>query len=344
MKQGWLMLIAFVSLGCNGQTAPLTQAATGETRTVSGQTKLVKTQGAAPFNNVHGGLQDKAGNLWFVTTGEGVYRYDGTTFTNFTTKDGLNHNTVFAVAEDKNGTLWFGTADGVCRYDGRTFSRLRFPFENIYQPTRMTGVLSMLADKSGNLWVGTDRSGVFRYDGVVFADFLTGETVQCIYEDRVGNIWFGSWSQGGAYRFDGRTFTHFTPAQGLSDNMVSHFAEDRAGNILMSTRDSGFCSYDGSVFTHYRMKDGLCTDNIFTMLTDKDGRIWTGHCGKNGDNGAGLCRYDGKSFVSFRIGDGVVNNDIFFMMEDRSGDIWIGTRDVGLYRFDGKTFTDFTER
>ena len=58
------------------------------------QPKLITTQGAGPANNVACSMQDKKGNLWFGTTGEGVYQYDGKSFTNFTTKDGLNSNMV----------------------------------------------------------------------------------------------------------------------------------------------------------------------------------------------------------------------------------------------------------
>jgi len=35
--------------------------------------------------------------------------------------------------------------------------------------------------------------------------------------------------------------------------------------------------------------------------------------------------------------------EAFFMLEDRVGNIWIGTRNTGLYRFDGKILTSFSE-
>lgn len=69
-------------------------------------------------------LLDKSGNLWFGTTGKGVYRYNAATadFTNFTTSDGLSDNFVSAIIEDKAGNIWFGTTKGVCRYDGKSFT------------------------------------------------------------------------------------------------------------------------------------------------------------------------------------------------------------------------------
>jgi ligand-binding sensor domain-containing protein len=72
--------------------------------TCNGQTILNKNLGLSndKGNNVHCSLQDKAGNLWFGTTGDGLFKYDpsaslrtgGKTFTQFTTSNGLNHNLV----------------------------------------------------------------------------------------------------------------------------------------------------------------------------------------------------------------------------------------------------------
>ena len=56
--------------------------------------------------------------MWFGTAG-GISYYDGTGFKNFTTEDGLAHNSVHAVYQDKDGVMWLGTSEGVSRYDGR---------------------------------------------------------------------------------------------------------------------------------------------------------------------------------------------------------------------------------
>ena len=77
-------------------------------------------------------FEDSNGNLWFATedgSGQldesgGVWRFDGKSFTKFTTKEGLIHNGVFCSVEDKSGNLWFGTRNmGLCRYDGKTFTK-----------------------------------------------------------------------------------------------------------------------------------------------------------------------------------------------------------------------------
>src|SRR3984957_9514162 len=66
-------------------------------------------------------LEDSKGNLWFGSIGSGVYCYDGKSFTNFTTGDGLINNRVSCIYEDKAGNIWFGTENGASCYDGKSF-------------------------------------------------------------------------------------------------------------------------------------------------------------------------------------------------------------------------------
>ena len=73
--------------------------------------------------NISCELQDRDGNLWFSTGGEGVYRFDGKSFTNFTSKDGLCDNTASTIIQDKSGNILIGTNAGICKYDGKTFTK-----------------------------------------------------------------------------------------------------------------------------------------------------------------------------------------------------------------------------
>ena len=110
MKQLFCLLFSFVFFtSCNGQgkTNSLIENVTIST----GQPKLIKTEGSGKFDKQYDilgcGLQDKAGNLWFGTSREGVYRYDGKLFTHFTVKDGLCSNAIISILEDKTGNIWF---------------------------------------------------------------------------------------------------------------------------------------------------------------------------------------------------------------------------------------------
>src|SRR5215217_2142640 len=98
--------------------------------------KLIKTIGNPRNGNVQCGLQDKAGNLWFGTTQNGLYKYDGKSFTQFLVANGLNSNSVYSLLEDKDGKIWIGTEAGVCLYDGKTFAKIQIPLPKNLPPNK----------------------------------------------------------------------------------------------------------------------------------------------------------------------------------------------------------------
>jgi ligand-binding sensor domain-containing protein len=54
-------------------------------------------------------LEDKTGKLWFATQGGGISRFDGTTFSSFTTMEGLSDDTAYDLLADKEGNIFIGT-------------------------------------------------------------------------------------------------------------------------------------------------------------------------------------------------------------------------------------------
>ena len=332
MKQFcFLLLLLSLIISCNGQDT---------TKTVGFDSPY------NPNDIISGGLKDKTGNLWFVASGRGVYRYDGKTFTNFTKKDGLCNNNVSCIYEDKTGNLWFGTNDGVCRYDGKSFSGISMTTHdssNINQsPKEVTGILQ---DKAGNFWFVTLHHGVFRYDGKSFANFLSNEVLLCISEDKNGNILVGSWSQGGVYSYDGKSFTTLN---GFSDDMIFCMLKDKAGNIWIGTRDHGVDRYDGKSIINFSGKDGLCNNNVSCIFEDKKGNLWFGSDIGWGTQRGDACFYDGKSFINITAKEEFTKKEglvycVRTIVEDNAGNIWFGSRGGLLVRYNGKTFTNFSK-
>jgi ligand-binding sensor domain-containing protein len=166
-------------------------------------------------------LEDKHGNLWFRTDGNGAYKFDGQSFTHFTKSDGLCSNNVNSILEDKEGNIWFAcmqsfqpkmTGDGgVCRYDGHTFTK--FP-----EVTGLSGkdIYTIYETKAGDLWIGATGVGAYRYDGKTFTLFDKTDRmhstrnfgVQSVLEARNGTLWFGF--SGGLFRFNGHSFLNVT--------------------------------------------------------------------------------------------------------------------------------------
>ncbi|MCX6294549.1 MAG: triple tyrosine motif-containing protein, partial [Bacteroidetes bacterium] len=334
-------------------------------------------------NSIYSILEDKTGNLWFATYG-GVCCYDGKSFTNYTEKEGLINNHVYCIVEDKIGNLWFGTnGGGVCRYDGNRVEaiergektppgaqqdlkkingKLIKSFTNYTEKEGLSNnnVLSILEDKSGTLWLGSDGGGLCRYDGKSFTNYtekegLSNNNVLSILEDKSGNLWFGT-AGGGVCRYDGKSFTIFTEKEGLSSNVVLSILEDKIGNLWFGTYGGGVCRYDGKSFTNYTEKEGLISSYIYIILEDKTGNLWFGGNG-------GVCRYDGnrveaiergekippgaqqdlkkingkfvKSFTNYTKKEGLSDPDIYSIIEDKIGNLWFGTGSGGVCRYDG---------
>ena len=66
-------------------------------------------------------FQDKSGNLWFGTNGDGVARYNGKSLDYFSVNEGFGGVAVRGIIEDNDGNIWFGTERGLTKYDGSSF-------------------------------------------------------------------------------------------------------------------------------------------------------------------------------------------------------------------------------
>jgi serine phosphatase RsbU (regulator of sigma subunit)/streptogramin lyase len=196
-------------------------------------------------------------------------------FSSFSKLQGLKHDVIRCMLQDKSGNLWFGTfGGGVSKYDGKSFTHFT---EN--EGLSNNTILSMLEDKSGNLWFGTYGGGVSKYDRKSFTHFtekegLSNNTVFSMLEDKSGNLWFGT--DGGVSKYDGKSFMHFTEKEGLSNNTVLSMLEDKSGNLWFGSVGGGVSKYDGKSFTHFTEKEGLSNNTVLSMLEDKSGNLWFG--------------------------------------------------------------------
>jgi len=319
--------------------------------------KLIKNIGNG---NLSCGLQDKSGNLWFGTSDNGLYKYDGKSFSQFLVTNGLNSNNVYCLLEDKDGKIWIGTKAGPCVYDGKTFTKIQIPLSKNLPPNKNPyyqnhWVYSIMQDKAGKLWFVT-IDGVYIYDGKSFTLFLINEATngfltsndkaERILEDNAGNIWLGGRTNEGVFRYDGKTITNFKlkklnivneSVRSEKDRIVSHNwgwpqLQDKNGNIWFSNWN-GVYRYDGKSFTSFTEYDGL-VGGVTRIIEDKNGILWFG-------GADGLCSYDGKAFTFFK--DGLINPWIWSILEDKTGNLWVGTRETGLYLFDGKKFINYSE-
>ncbi len=308
--------------------------------------------------------EDKKGNLWFGTTANGAVRFDGKALTWFSTKEGLPSTVVTSFAEDKDGNLWMGTHEGICRFDGKSITRFGKadglpavePGTSSALPAGGGGVR---ADRDGNIWANMNH-GVYRFDGNHFVEFkvpfveketssyaiFNGRPAMRLH-DRDGNLWFGTDGYG-AFKFDGKTFTHYDKEDGLCSNTVNRILQDGQGNIWFAcmqsyqpnmTGDGGICRFDGNKFTSFPEIKGLSQNDIYTIYETRAGELWIGA------THVGAYRFDGHRFTLFDETDRPYWTRYFglqAMLEDRNGTLWCGFSG-GLFRFNGKSFSNVTK-
>ena len=217
-----------------------------------------------------------------------------------------------------------------------------------YGPNNM--VRNVKQDRNGNILIAASFGGVFRYDGKSFTNLTSkvgSRRFWDVLEDRRGNLWFAS-TDSGVYCYNGKSFHHFTTREGLTNNRVMSIYEDKAGNIWFGT-GGGASRYDGKSFRNFTTKEGLSNNDLTTIMEDKTGKLWFGTRGE-------ACFYDGKTFTVFKNKDGKAFNNVWSIIEDRKGNIWFGGSiiedkkgdtlvvSVGLWRYDGSTFTKVTQR
>ncbi len=261
----------------------------------------------------------KPGEL-LLTTARGIMRYDGIRFSTLPEQGTVLPDAPEFLKRSKNDDRWFGAKDGAYRFDGTMLHYIAFPIDSAdiaerrARPGRIRSeytVYSVLKDRSGNIWFGTEQRGVVRYDGRTFQWFrekgLSDGAVRTIYQDRAGVFWFGN-NADGLFRYDGKMLRNITEEQGLGNPgfkkglsgkegtmaRVWSITEDRAGTLWVATIDAGLWSYRNGKFTNYTVKDGLSSNSVQALSLDAQGILWIG-------TGNGISTFDGKKFTLLAI-------------------------------------------
>ena len=279
--------------------------------------------------------QDKKGNYWFGTNGDGIIRYDRQTFEKIKIAGISPHFRVLEIVEDKAGNLWFGTSEGLVKYDGKEFTT--FSKKEGLQNEEIWG---LTIDKNGLIWVGA-TGGVSHFNGEKFIPFalpvskvenakpmLSDKLVFKIIEDKNGNMWFAT-DGNGIFIYKNGGFIHLTAKNGLTDNNVADILEDKQGNIWIGTFYGGVSKFDGKTYTNFT-KDGIIEGvETYNLYEDSQGNIWFTA------EGYGVYRYDGSNFKQFTTEDNLTSNVTQSIFEDNKGQVWFGSWQ-GLSVYDGQ--------
>ena len=335
----FLMLVFCTSCRQNQTNAPQDNGRAGYSES---QLKEADTS-KVPMSMVRNVKQARNGDI-LIASYLGVFRYNGTSFTNISSE--ISSPSFWDVLEDRKGNLWFASKDsGVYHLPAGETSFQHF--------TTKDGLASNMAldiyeDRAGNIWFGASR-----YDGKSFRTFTTKDgfpsnNIRLLLEDKTGKLWFGAQGEN-MFVYDtrlngevgqGKTFTVLKNNDGKAFNNVWSIIEDRKGNIWFGA--NGLWRYDGSTFTKVSQR------GVYAIIEDKKGNIWTTGEVKLYENVWALSRYDAKSLYNEKPTVTEIMSQsqpamLLGILEDDDGNIWFGSGG-GVYRYDGKTITDFKSK
>jgi signal transduction histidine kinase/ligand-binding sensor domain-containing protein/DNA-binding response OmpR family regulator len=204
-------------------------------------------------------------------------------FRNYQVESGLSHNSVWAVMQDKQGFMWFGTNNGLNRFDGKNFKIYRQQ-SNDSLSIGHDFIHCIKEDSKGRLLIGT-RNGMYLYnrdqDNFSPVVFEKGAiNVNDILEDLNGNIWVACHGEG-LYRLNTALIfeKHY-----LFDDTFSNFiwtiATDHNGNLWLGAAGKGLAHFDiqNERCLPITDRENLYIENqtIYTIHCDRDNSLWIG--------------------------------------------------------------------
>ena len=324
-------------------------------------------------NNIKTIYQDHELNIWIGTKDHGVNQFVPTNFSEnyrllapgsiniFSNKFELKHYHANVFTQDREGNIWIGSENGLNKYMGALF-KMYNQHDNLIDNL----VWSVLVDSEGNLWFGTAKGvskfsfpaipgiqGEKRYNDPIVENYsvengLSENIVISIFEDKQGNMWFGSENKGVSVLLKKTgMIKNYSTSDGLADDNIFAINADNDGNIWFGTRKGvSKLNLQTSSFTNYTTKDGLGGDKVYSIFKDSKGHLWFAILG--GD----LTRYDpsaalrtgGNPFKTYGEDEGVNNKFIMSITEDKGHNLWFAAYDAGLFKYDGESFVNISSK
>lgn len=301
-------------------------------------------------------FHDMADGTLLLGTATGLYRYQHDTDRFEPVATALEDGPLPPVRDIEtavDGRLWLATTEGLVLFDPLTGERQylqRDPDDP--NPLPAIGVLRLLVDDRGRLWLGSLSEGLARLDPATGqvrlfradpADpgSLGSDIVYDLMQDAQGRIWVANQSGGlSLFLSDEQGFAVYrhepNDPRSISGNDVWSLYQDRSGLIWIGTAGQGLNQLNpirnrfDTLQTIPFDDNSLASDFVWDLGEAEDGTVWMATL-------AGLERYDpetGRAMLFEPAPGRVSANQLQSLAIDDTGHIWLGAVDGSLYRFD----------
>ncbi len=332
-------------------------------QTVKWHKVVFTTESGLSGNEIFTLAQDSVGYMWFGSV-NGLNRFDGLNFKTYTTlindSTSITDNNVFKIIKDSKGRLIIATAKGLCVYNRLYDNFIRININNGFNAKTGITVHTVLEDKRGNYWLGTQGEGLIklsrdfhflhRYGNArINNSGLTSNFIWSLFQDYSGTIWIGD-QEGNVYSLN-------TKDEKISKNLSTNYTsiiddlfEDKNGNLIVS-------SFSGIKF--YNKENVIRNHQSFIVLNEVKSindklnysqRVY--QCTYGFDHNLWFLHKSGFSVIdrvtkSIKQSDsedspfGIPYSDISQQVIcDNQGNEWIGTKESGVVLFN-KIYKNF---
>jgi len=294
-----------------------------------GQLQLLKRADGLPSNNPDWIFEDRENSIWVGWTDTGLSMFRDGRFTVFGKPEGLSSDLVSSVMMTKDGGLLVGTDDAGLDRLTPPGARLRvgghrrdWPAVTPVSEVAGIGVLSILRQRNGTLWVGSDDGRVTRIAGGKTTTFrvpgLLTPGVRTMVEDANGEMWFGFEMPNGLARLrDGRFEFQHVPGT------ITEMALAPDGSLWIAAYGGGLVHYAKGATHAYTQKDGLANLSLTSVYVHPDGTVWAGTML------GGLNRLKDGKITRYSIEQGLSDSTVGEIVRDSQGYLWLsGTRGI----------------
>jgi two-component sensor histidine kinase/ligand-binding sensor domain-containing protein len=299
------------------------------------------------------------GHIW-IGTRNGLNRFDpyeGTFdfyFKDQPRRDFLPSSIIRALMCSPAGIMYVGTPLGLTAIDAYTGELMAGVYMSAGMPAfSRLNVRSLLMDKSGLVWVGTQAVGAssINLDAPQFLSvYYSGSEEEDIDRNQIfaftqvdtNCIFLGT--ARGINRYDTGNRSAVAvfddpkhPLYDMRSEVKALLLQDKT--LWMGTNGEGLIGYDmeSQSVNHYRVNpannSSISSNRVTTLLSHREGTFWIGTFG------GGLCYFDSRTgnFRTYKFDlttGGLKENNITCLSFDSDSALWIGTGQSGLYRMD----------
>ncbi len=262
----------------------------------------------------------------------------GLSFRNYSVKEGMSQSQIKDIVQDKEGYLWFATAEGLTRFDGRKFRHY-----SKKDGLANTFINKILIDSRGDFWLGHRAMGITKYSmserkfqKISLPEGFQNAKIQNIYEKKAGVLWFLT-ERRGLLKYENDHWTIYGKADGLPEVDFYSFCSNQ--NRFWIGSKKGIVVFNpegdsGSVFYYLKGGNGVPTDEISALLEDSMGTIWIG------TSKSGIIKYmppkgseESGTFTNISSKHELLVKNILCISEDTDQNIWFGSSDHGIIRY-----------